>query len=90
MMTVLHKEHLLAQWLAEKLMTSSPNDDTLSTRVCDLKSKSIEDVFTETRSIKSKIQRDLLGVLRALPLEVHGKLDPPNTADPKLSTLFPE
>lgn len=72
-MAVLHKEYLLGLWLANRHLGTSTNDHSLSTRVCEIKTTSMEDVFTATRRIKSAIQSDLLAVLRALPLEVHGE-----------------
>lgn len=70
MMTILHKENLLIQWLAEP--NKLPIETSLASRVCRLRSEHLDDVFTKTRIVKSAIQSDLLGVLRALPLEVHG------------------
>jgi hypothetical protein len=72
-MTTQYKEHLLIRHFTESRSSTPQTDITVGTRICKLKYTSLEEVVTEISSMKHSIQRDLLGVLKALPLEIHGE-----------------
>lgn len=74
MMTLEFRNRLLVQRLEEGPLSSSAYETSLPMRTCALKYTTLEQVKAEYLASRHAIQADLLRVLRALPLDVHGKL----------------
>lgn len=73
MMILEFKNRLLVQKFQEEALPFPAFDASLPTRVGALKYTSWEQVEAEYLASRHTIQADLLRVLRALPLDVHGK-----------------
>jgi hypothetical protein len=73
-MTLEFKNRLLVQRFEQEAPPLSVAEAILPTRVGALKHISLEQVRTEYLASRHAIQADLLRVLRALPLDVHGKV----------------
>lgn len=76
MMTLEFKNRLLVERFEEKAPLCPSLETNLPMRTSALKHTSLAEFKVEYLVARHAIQVDLLRVLRALPLDVHGKFDP--------------